>query len=56
MVREGNSWKFPLRLKPGKYTYKFIVDGTWILDPGKPLFEENEHGTGNSVLWIPAGK
>jgi hypothetical protein len=56
MVREGNSWKFPLRLKPGKYTYKYIVDGAWILDPGNPLYEENEHGTGNSVLWIPAGK
>ncbi len=56
MVRKGNSWKFPVRLQPGKYTYKFIVDGQWILDPANPLFEENEHGTGNSVLWIPAGK
>jgi hypothetical protein len=22
------------------------------VDPDNPLWEENEHGTGNSVLWI----
>lgn len=49
--RQG-SWWFPVRLKPGKYIYKFIVDGKWILDPGNNLWEDNEYGTGNSVLWI----
>jgi hypothetical protein len=56
MVREGNAWKFPLRLQPGKFTYKFIVDNQWISDPGNPLLEENQYGTGNSVLWMPEGK
>jgi hypothetical protein len=29
-----------------------IVDKEWKLDPGNELWEENEYGTGNSVLWI----
>ncbi len=52
MIRKDFKWVFPIRLKPGKYTYKFVVDGKWILDPGNDLWEENEYGTGNSVLWI----
>lgn len=52
MVQKDGKWTFPIYLKPGKYTYKFIVDGKWIRDPGNDLWEENEYGTGNSVLWI----
>jgi hypothetical protein len=50
-LRDG-TWWFPIYLKPGKYTYKFIVDNKWILDPSNVLWEDNEFGTGNSVLWI----
>ncbi|MCX6268900.1 MAG: glycogen-binding domain-containing protein [Bacteroidetes bacterium] len=50
-LRQG-TWWFPVYLKPGKYTYKFIVDNKWILDPSNTLWEDNEYGTGNSVLWI----
>lgn len=52
MLKQENQWVFPIYLAPGKYTYKFIVDGAWILDPDNPLWEENEYGTGNSVLWV----
>lgn len=45
-------WKVPVYLAPGKYTYKFIVDGNWILDPANPQTEQNRFNTGNSVLWI----
>jgi hypothetical protein len=45
-------WSIPVFLKPGKHTYKFIVDGEWITDPDNPHWENNEYGTGNSVLWI----
>jgi len=51
MVRKEGKWVFPVYLEPGKHTYKFIVDGKWILDPANDLFEENQYGTGNSVLW-----
>jgi hypothetical protein len=52
MQREGNEWVFSVNLSPGKHLYKFIVDGKWILDPGNKLWEQNEHDTGNSVLWV----
>ncbi|RYY38582.1 MAG: hypothetical protein EOO08_14020 [Chitinophagaceae bacterium] len=53
MRREGSEWVFPLHLSAGKHRYKFIVDGKWILDPGNKLWENNEFGTGNSIVWIP---
>jgi 1,4-alpha-glucan branching enzyme len=52
MVKQGGKWIFPLFLKPGKHLYKFIVDGKWIIDPANDLYEPNEVGTDNSVLWI----
>jgi hypothetical protein len=52
MIREGNDWVLQLHLDPGRYSYKFVVDGAWILDEANPLWEENEFGTGNSVIWV----
>lgn len=52
MRKEGDEWVFRVHLSPGKHLYKFIVDGAWIIDPGNKLWEENEFGTGNSVIWI----
>jgi 1,4-alpha-glucan branching enzyme len=48
----GSEWKCRVHLSPGKHLYKFIVDGNWIIDPSNKLWEQNEHGTGNSVIWI----
>jgi hypothetical protein len=52
MKKQDSGWVFPVHLSPGKHLYKFIVDGEWILDPENKLWEENEHHTGNSVIWI----
>jgi hypothetical protein len=52
MEHTGDEWVISLRLKQGKYLYKFIVDGNWILDPGNRLWEQNQFGSGNSVLWV----
>lgn len=52
MKRTGDEWILDVHLYPGKQLYKFVVDGKWILDPANELWEENEHQTGNSVLWI----
>lgn len=52
MLKKDGKWVLPLHLKPGKHLYKFVVDGKWILDPDNKLWEENEYGTGNSVIWI----
>ncbi|MBS1741684.1 MAG: hypothetical protein JST81_01505 [Bacteroidetes bacterium] len=56
MKRTGDEWTFTVYLSPGKHLYKFIVDGKWILDPANKLWEQNEFGTGNSVLWIEVGQ
>ncbi|RYD73997.1 MAG: hypothetical protein EOP53_19110 [Sphingobacteriales bacterium] len=52
MKKEGDEWVMPLHLATGKHLYKFVVDGNWIIDPGNNLWEENEHGTGNSIVWV----
>ncbi len=53
MAHQGDVWTISIYLKPGnKYLYKFIVDGNWIIDPGNKLWEQNQYGTGNSVLWF----
>lgn len=52
MRREGDEWVFTVNLSIGKHLYKYVVDGKWILDPGNKLWEQNEHGTGNSIIWM----
>jgi hypothetical protein len=50
--KEGDGWVCRIDLKPGKYTYKFIIDGDWILDPDNPTTEDDERGFTNSVLVV----
>lgn len=52
MTLKNGEWVFPAYLRPGKHSYKFLVDGKWMLDPANKLWEENEYDTGNSLLWI----
>lgn len=52
MKRDGDEWIVKAHLSPGKHLYKLIIDGQWIIDPGNKLWEQNEFGTGNSILWI----
>ncbi|TDW96484.1 hypothetical protein [Dinghuibacter silviterrae] len=52
MKRIGEDWIFSVHLSVGKHLYKFIADGEWMIDPGNPLWEDNEFGTGNSVIWM----
>jgi len=42
-------------LAPGRYTYKFVVDGEWRPDPAAPASEPDGFGGENSVLEVPAG-
>ncbi len=53
LQREGRTWRASLDLDPGRYTYKFVLDGdTWITDPQNPLKENDGNGHDNSVLLI----
>ncbi|HWT02512.1 MAG TPA: glycogen-binding domain-containing protein [Pyrinomonadaceae bacterium] len=48
--REGGEWVCRVDLEPGEYSYKFIVDGNWVLDPDNPNTVEDEAGNTNNVL------
>ena len=50
--RENGQWICRIDLAPGKYLYKFVVDGNWILDPENPLSEDDGHGNTNSILVV----
>jgi len=49
--KDGN-WKKSLKLKPGRYEYRFVVDGHWWTDPANPERQQNPFGQDNSVLVI----
>ena len=50
--KEGDGWVCRVDLVPGKYTYKFVIDGDWILDPDNPSTEDDERGFTNSVVVV----
>ncbi|MCM8775212.1 MAG: glycogen-binding domain-containing protein [Candidatus Omnitrophica bacterium] len=45
-------WKAEVALKPGRYEYKFVVDGQWWNDPANSKMVRNAHGTYNSVIEV----
>ncbi|HVP58484.1 MAG TPA: glycogen-binding domain-containing protein [bacterium] len=45
-------WRVTLKLKPGKYEYKFNVDGQWLEDPKNPDKVPDPYGGNNSVLTV----
>jgi len=50
---DGN-WETTVALAPGRYQYKFIVDGQWIPDPLVHEHAWNQHCTLNSVIEVHA--
>lgn len=43
-----------IALPPGRYEYKFIVDGVWIEDPNASESVPNPYGSSNSVVYAGA--
>lgn len=43
-------WEKDLVIPPGRYEYKFLVDGNWAVDPKNKQIDSNCYGTYNSVL------
>jgi 1,4-alpha-glucan branching enzyme len=52
MNKVAEGWELHAKLPPGRYDYKFIVDGEWIHDPVNKETVVNEHHTLNSVLKV----
>ena len=56
---EAGEWRAALALSPGRYEYKYIVDGIWCCQPGVADEEyagedaiANAFGTRNRVIQI----
>ena len=41
-----------VKLAPGDYQYKFVIDGTWCADPENVNAVANDQGTFNSVITV----
>ena len=54
MIRrdENGQWEKRLTLAPGRYEYKFLVDGEWVHDPAARENVANPYGSLNSVLEV----
>ncbi|MDD5705163.1 MAG: glycogen-binding domain-containing protein [Kiritimatiellae bacterium] len=45
-------FKTTVNLAPGVYEYKFVINGTWCVDPECKEWVQNSLGTLNSVLRV----
>lgn len=45
-------WEVEVFLTPGRYLYKFVIDGEWIADPDAAQTEPDGQGGVNSVLLV----
>jgi chromosome partitioning protein len=49
---EQGVWRRNLALPPGRYQYKYYVDGQWVVDPENPLRIVTENGIVNSLIKV----
>ena len=43
-------WKTSIKLGPGRYEYRFFIDGEWRNDPNSGPFASNPFGSDNCVI------
>jgi enterochelin esterase family protein len=51
-AKESDGWVCRIDLPPGKYTYKFLVDGVGLNDPANSATEDDGNGHMDSVIII----
>jgi hypothetical protein len=50
--RQGE-WTATVRLKPGRYSYSFVVNGSrWVADPHGAAVHDDDFGTPTSVITV----
>ncbi len=49
---EEGVWRRKVPLPPGRYQYKYYVDGEWVVDPENPLRIVTESGIVNSLIKV----
>lgn len=50
MEPAGQVWKRTLKLAPGRYRYRYVIDGQWCRDPQNAAFEPSPFGGDDSLL------
>ena len=48
---QRNIWELPIKMKKGKYFYKYIIDGMWKLNPGEQV-EKSDNGITNNYFEV----
>jgi chromosome partitioning protein len=52
MSPAGRIWKTVVPLEPGRYRYRYVVDGQWQSDPLNPTVEPSPYGGHDSILVV----
>lgn len=52
MVKTDSGWVLAVKLLPGKYWYKFVVDGKWMIDKDNVHQENDGQGNTNSIFFV----
>jgi 1,4-alpha-glucan branching enzyme len=52
MTKKDGAFQRKLKLPPGTYEYKFVVDGEWRTDPSAAEQRPNRFGSMNSVVHV----
>jgi len=51
--QENGLWTITIPLKPGEYSYMFIVDGkAWVTDPNAETYSDDGFGNKNAVMRV----
>ncbi|HJT80526.1 MAG TPA: hypothetical protein VJ719_04950, partial [Chthoniobacterales bacterium] len=53
---DNGEYTVDVPLEPGKYAYKFVVDGKWLLDPANPESQDDGTGNKNSIAAVSGTK
>lgn len=49
---KDGTWRILIKLTPGRYEYKYFVDGTWAQDVPAAEVVPNPFGTNNCVITV----
>lgn len=49
---KNDAFQLKMKLAPGEYRYKFVVDGVWFDDPQAKEQIRNPYGTLNSIIRV----
>jgi len=48
----GTNWSRELSLAPGRYEYRFVVDGRWVDPPNAKAYVPNPRGGHNAIVEV----